>query len=96
MADKKGILINPHTGAEHEYTLAHAWAIMDMQRNGGWQWKGTPPPRPATAQATDEDCGCNDKQKVAATDAYTGSGTKSKAGGSKTGAQKSTGKGQKA
>ena len=52
MAKKEiGILINPHTGAEHEYTLAHAWAIMDMQRNGGWTWKGEAPPRPGEVLA---------------------------------------------
>lgn len=49
MAKETGILINPHTGKEYEYDLAHAWAIMDMQNNGGWAWKGKPPLRPGQA-----------------------------------------------
>lgn len=52
MAKDVGILINPHTGSEHEYSLAHAWAIMDMRNNGGWTWKGEAPNRPGQVAVT--------------------------------------------
>lgn len=87
------ILTNPHTGAEHEFSAGHAWAIMLLPNNGGWEWKGEPPPCPPELQA-DEDCGCNDKKT--ATDADTGEPAEAKAGSPEKGAQKRHGKGKKA
>lgn len=75
MAEKKEItiLVNPHTGAEHEFEAAHAARIMARADAGGWEYKEEPKKKTAKdagkrrstkaaateAQAPEGDCGCS-------------------------------------
>ena len=56
---KTTILINPHTGAEHEFEAGHAARIMARQDSGGWTYK--------EALAEPEATGTTKKGKNAAT-----------------------------